>query len=657
MRWRPGYAWGLLLLVFAGCGGGGGGDAGGGSAGASTNSISLGTSQLSLVYSGGSTATAQTVQVSFRGAGVVVATLPGQTQPAWLSVSAGASSSSNAAIVISADPSGLGPGSYSTTLRFATGDADGTHVVTRDLPVTFTYVHTVSPDAVDTTGVAGGAAQATTLTVVAGNIRWTASANVPWITLDRSSGTGTSAIVVTAAPAAMAVGDYTGSISIVDDASRAVRSVPVSFGVDPHRLVVRRPGVALSQVGVQSRLSTQITVSDNGAVVTAWSASSDQPWLALDKTQGSTETSLGLSASTAGLPDGMHYARVTISPRNEPSVANIVVVRVGLYVDRAALFVPNVTAAARVVPASPHFTFGFVADPIRPFFYHAQGDGQIDVVNAYTGATVGSVSIPGAALGAMAASADGSRLYAADIVGQRIFPIDLDSRVAAAPLPASLPNDMSNIAYAEVNGRAVLLTSAFQAIDATSASRLAEFVPDSVIATYGAFPAVAAQHDGRAFFVQAALNGNHSLARYSLSDRNGVFRVKRTHEISVSGNGAGLAVAYDDTRVYAAAANAFDPVVGSFGGYGYAAATLVELGRFGSASSAATGIVASPAGSIYVSESSGSSVVTYQPSFAQSARYAFDERVDRVALSGDAHRVGLYVQSGMRRLLHFTDVP
>src|SRR6185369_10024525 len=103
---------------------------------------------------------------------------------------------------------------------------------------------------------------------------------------DKSGGSSSTSIAVSADPAALAAGSYSGSVSIEDTATHVVTVVPVSFGVDPQRLLVRQRGVALALFGSKSRLASTITVSANGKAATHWSASSDQPWLQLSAAEG-----------------------------------------------------------------------------------------------------------------------------------------------------------------------------------------------------------------------------------------------------------------------------------------------------------------------------------------------------------------------------------
>src|SRR5258706_9234093 len=122
-----------VFLAATACGGGGGSSNG--------PSYSITVSQSSVTFSGvsGGDPLHQSIIVNFVGDGVVVGTLPWQTRPDWLTVSAPAQSASPVTVDISASTLVV-PGSYSVTLRFATGKADGTNVVYKDVVVSLQLV-------------------------------------------------------------------------------------------------------------------------------------------------------------------------------------------------------------------------------------------------------------------------------------------------------------------------------------------------------------------------------------------------------------------------------------------------------------------------------------------------------------------------------------
>lgn len=654
-----------FACLLAACGGGGGGGSptdAPGNAGTPPpqsvgNGVTLDRSSVLLVTgtNNASDVPSQVVRATFTGAGLAVGTLPGTTLPAWLSVTAPstATTTTTVAVTVAALPQGLAPGDYTTTLRFATANADKSDLSFRDIVVTLAVVPTTAPAQMSVTGLSGGAALQGAV-AIGTTASWTARTSAAWITIDRSSGTGNANIVVATNPAGLAPGDYSGTVTIEDVVNHAAQVVSVNLGVDAKRLLVRRPGVALSLVGSQARLTGTILVTDNGNAGVKWSAVSSQPWLQLGQSEGTADSGLGVTANATGLPDGMNYATVTISPRNEPSVANTVSVRVGLYVDRAATFVPNVSATARV-SSSGGLAFGFVADPIRPYFYHSQGDGQIDIYNSYTAARAGSIVIAGAGLGAMAVSPDGTRLYVADQARGRIYPVMLDSLSVGPPFSgARLPQVNFDMAYTEVSGMQLLVTSEFQVIDAILGTVSLVDGKDPKAAD-ALSVRVAAQRDGKAVFFQGRTLANHSLARFAIGFR-GALSFRRTHLQNETGDGNGLALDAGDTRLYTAATGGrVDNAVTS--GFAYSASDLSAVAHFPAGSSDASGVATSPNGRVFVSRWLDHKVDTFDASLSRLDSYSFGDHIDTLCLSGDGRRLGLYVQSGGTRVLRFTDVP
>jgi hypothetical protein len=220
----------LLVVMTAGCGGGGGG--GGGTPATPTYTISLTTTALTFSGPELTTIPPQAVGVTFSGAGVVVGTPPGQTPPTWLVLEAHSqSSSTQVSFPIRVVTAGLAPGTYSTTLRFVTGDANGNNAVFADLPLTLTVregfrVTQVGaiPGALSIgfNGVVSGATVVTPLTGHALDVRgegiaWSVQPGAPaWIRVTPSSGSGPGTATVTAVTAGLGAGPHTGNIVFRD---------------------------------------------------------------------------------------------------------------------------------------------------------------------------------------------------------------------------------------------------------------------------------------------------------------------------------------------------------------------------------------------------------------------------------------------------------
>src|SRR5690606_33304672 len=127
-------------------GGGGGGDNGGGQTGKYSISLSKSSVELSAAYEQWEYVT-QDIDVTYKGDGVIVGTLPGAILPPWLSISDGVpAGSGKARFSLSANAYGLALGTHRTTLRFVTGSEDGENIVYKDLSVVLTVQDQISVD-------------------------------------------------------------------------------------------------------------------------------------------------------------------------------------------------------------------------------------------------------------------------------------------------------------------------------------------------------------------------------------------------------------------------------------------------------------------------------------------------------------------------------
>lgn len=259
-----------------------------------------------------------------------------------------------------------------------------------------------------------------------------------------------------------------------------VKPVTVTANRDQRKLVPSDVGVALVSVPGWSRLSAVIKVSDNFGLGATWTASSSQPWLTLSQ-NGNVLT---LSANPSVPLETISYATVTLTPTT-PGVAAPEVVRVALW--RSA-YAP--ASAVRVKTTYERL----VADPIRPLAYAHAGDSKIDVYNIYTGQRLASTAALGSALGDMAASPNGDRLYVYDRTGRTIVVLDLNTLTKLAAWPvAGTVDRATHMKVIRPNGEELLLTSERGAYRVATGQRLETPFRNGVMA---------ASADGRHVYVQ-----------------------------------------------------------------------------------------------------------------------------------------------------------
>lgn len=191
----------------------------------------------------------------------------------------------------------------------------------------------------------------------------------------------------------------------------------VNFNRDQQRLLPSEWSVGLSASPAGTVLVRTLKVLDNFGGTLPWTAASDQPWLTATPSGDTGRTDLVLNASAGGLPaDTISYANVTLTT----TVRGVspAVVRVALWKSATGLATTAVSARQYAEIA---------ADPMRPLVYAHGAGTAIDVFNAHTGQQVATVPNVGGALGAMAVSPDGSRLYVLDTPTAKLVEVDLQT--------------------------------------------------------------------------------------------------------------------------------------------------------------------------------------------------------------------------------------
>src|SRR5207302_5396154 len=115
---------------------------------------------------------------------------------------------------------------------------------------------------------------------------WTATPSATWMSVSSTSPTTSgTAVAVDVTPdrtgltSATRTGTMTFSAAVNGDMVSA--SLPVTFNLDAHRLLVADNGVALVKTPGLSNLTRTVRVADNLGAAAPWSASSDQSWLSV----------------------------------------------------------------------------------------------------------------------------------------------------------------------------------------------------------------------------------------------------------------------------------------------------------------------------------------------------------------------------------------
>lgn len=532
----------LLGLALAACGGGGGG----GDKSPAT-SISTNAASVDLVVRNLDEPPAASVSVTFKGAGLVVGTRPGETLPSWLQVEAPPTPTSPVAVTLKATNVRFEPqGVQTVVLRFVTANADLSQQVYTDVAVNLVMPHQVEPAAVAYRATQGQANAVSTqdIALQAQDINWSVVASQPWLRPERTSGTGSGALVLGVDPTGLAPGVHAAQLTVRDAAHDVDRVVDVQFIVDARELVVRRQGVALTSVGSQQHLSARVATADNAGGVSQWAASSDQAWLRLGAATGTTGQDLTVTADPSGLADGMHYAHVTLSPATA-GVGGGATVTVGLYIDRARTSQPFFWMAPRDLQSPPYGYTQMLADPVRPYVYLNQSDNRIDVYNVHTGEAVGHITKGGAGWGTLTIAPDGSVLVAADIARRVVHTINPDTLALSPAIPYFRVPAAADFRMAAqiVGGRLLVATTAGDLIDVAAQQRVADFSDSVPILGSGH---IAFSNDGRSLVIQDARYTPHMLYHAHVFRSGGGVGVAVSSAVGQAGAAHGVVATADD---------------------------------------------------------------------------------------------------------------
>jgi hypothetical protein len=454
----------FIALAFApwlaSCGGGGGGGSG--------PRYSIQVAPASVRFDAERSASlpaSQQLSVNFVGDGVIVGYPPGVASASWLSVNAPSSAQSPVTVTLSVTSTGLVPGTYTTNLRFASGKADGSSVVTQDVAVTYVLTDPIklSATALQFDAIAGQSL-ARTVAISGSNLRWSATGSQPWLTVSPASGSTPGPIEVTANAATLSAGVHTANLAVTDANTNITRIVPVSFDVSPNRWNVSRTGVSLLAFADNAASSASVIVTNDARAALTWTASASESWMTVTPTGGS-EGALIISANgnaAALAADTLHFATVTVNGGSLLTDS----VRVGYYrssqnePDEMHYTVNTSTANSRVELA---------LDPVRPYVYLGLSTPDVTRVHLITGARDVLFSTPGAQIAGLVVSGDGRTLYAttAALPGD-VVRFDLDTNTTLASLPRQTLCCSQDVVWVRNRGVPALITNKLEVFNLTT---------------------------------------------------------------------------------------------------------------------------------------------------------------------------------------------
>ncbi len=295
-------------------------------------SLSVTPATLSFSQLAGAPASAaQSVQVSSNGQPLTYTVVPSTNSPVnWLFVSP-SSGTTNGSFSVGTDGSKLTAGTYTGVVTVTAAGPNGSPVSGSPATVQVTLVVTsgtvsAAPTSLTFTQAAGGsapAAQPVTLSGTPGPVNFTVSATTAsggsWLTPTPASGTTPATIQVSASAGSLAIGQYTGTVTITaPGATGSPISIPVTLNVTSGQAITATPATLAFNyvVGTAVPAAQQVQAVTTGSSISLSAAASTKDganWLSVTPASGNTPATLSVAVSPQTLTAGTYTGSITIT--------------------------------------------------------------------------------------------------------------------------------------------------------------------------------------------------------------------------------------------------------------------------------------------------------------------------------------------------------
>jgi uncharacterized protein (TIGR03437 family) len=259
---------------------------------------------------------AQSVSITLASGSGSVALAPLRTDVSWLYVSQ--ASVAPATLKVSVSPGLLSAGTY-------TGDVIvqgvGSPTVSLDIPVTITVTAaaqlTATPATLAFNYQIGGAAPAPqSIALATGNVSVNFRATSPgnWLQLSPVSGTTPDSVLVTANPAGLPAGTYSGTINVITFGSTNPGAIAVTLTITgPPQLTFNTSQLTFAApVGGPAPATQTLTVSSTNGPL-SFTTAAGSVWLGVTPASGTTPATLTVSVNPTGLAAGTYNGTVNIT--------------------------------------------------------------------------------------------------------------------------------------------------------------------------------------------------------------------------------------------------------------------------------------------------------------------------------------------------------
>jgi uncharacterized protein (TIGR03437 family) len=287
---------------------------------------------LSFSAVAGAAPASQTVEVQASTSTAFTATTSTVTGGNWLSVTPTTAVANLATtLTVTAYAASLTAGTYQGTVTLTT-----TGGVVTEIAVTFTVTgssggsFSVSPSSLAFASIENGPAPAAQTVQVTGSQSFTASAGTStggtWLAVTPTSGTGNASLSASVNPAGLAIGTYSGSITVTP-ASGVAQIVAVTLTVSgPGSLTAAPSALTFAySAGTVSPAPQTVSVTSSGEAVTFTATATSSGWLSVTPTSATTPATLSVSVNPANLGGGTYTGTIALSGSSGTLQLNITV--------------------------------------------------------------------------------------------------------------------------------------------------------------------------------------------------------------------------------------------------------------------------------------------------------------------------------------------
>jgi len=256
------------------------------------------------------------IDVTFQGNGLLIGYAPGSQAAAWLNYRTENVTATSATLYVDVvNVDNIIANLYQTKLRLSTGDVDKINLVHHDIDISLLIWQLITDkEIVSFRGTLGDTSiSEQTIAITSEANEWIAEANVEWLSLDKTSGTGDDIITITPNITNFSAAQlYQAQITLTESTTGDSKVIPVEVGLDKHYLFSEQSTVSLSRLANLDATSKTVSINTNSPLPINWQATSNVDWLTLSKTENSNQLSIKVK-NNVSFNQAQNHAIITIN--------------------------------------------------------------------------------------------------------------------------------------------------------------------------------------------------------------------------------------------------------------------------------------------------------------------------------------------------------